>query len=392
MFLFKKYNIRSRNIPIMLAVDFLGGFLFFLPILALYFEQSLFSAKNVAIIFAVEAVAMAIFEIPTGAISDIFGRRKTLIMSFATILLSLCFLLVGGSMAMFVVYAVLGGLARALGSGTDVSIIYDSLAEEGKEQHYKKVMGTYYAIWPLGASIGSIIGGYLAHVSLSTPVIYTFIPISISFILTFFLKEPKYHKSEDDNFFKHVGTSIRAILKTKGLLLLLSGTFIIMSLGESMHQLQPLLLKFKELPIIYFGYFGTVIFGFSSLGHYVGYAVSEKLGNKKTLIIFAVLSPIFGIAATLTHKYTAVFLLAIPSIFFGIRNVVLDYLFNQKIPSSHRATINSINNLTSRVGIAIFVPLIGYLADLYTVNIAFMISMVVILFIAPALFSFIKEG
>ena len=49
----------------MYAIEFLGGFLFFLPVLALYFEQSLFSIKNVAIIFAIEAISVAIFEIPT---------------------------------------------------------------------------------------------------------------------------------------------------------------------------------------------------------------------------------------------------------------------------------------------------------------------------------------
>lgn len=243
----------------------------------------------------------------------------------------------------------------------------------------------------LGASIGSVIGGHLAHISLTTPIVYTFIPITISFILTFFLKEPKYYKTEDSSMLKHIGSSFKVILKSKSLLLLLIGTFIIMSLGESMHQLQPLLLEFKELPIIYFGYFGMVIFGLSSLGHYIGYAVSEKLGNTKTLVIFAALSPIFGIMATLTHKYTAVILLVIPSMFFGIRNVVIDYLFNKKIPSSHRATINSINTLASGLGMAVVAPIIGYLADLYTINIAFMISMGVILLIVPAIFSFIKD-
>src|SRR3989338_498961 len=105
MFL-KKYGIKSKNIPLMYAIEFLGGFLFFLPVLALYFEQSLFSIKNVAIIFAIEAISVAIFEIPTGALSDIFGRKKVVIMDFATILVALTFLLVGGNMFMFIGYAI----------------------------------------------------------------------------------------------------------------------------------------------------------------------------------------------------------------------------------------------------------------------------------------------
>ncbi|EKE07028.1 MAG: hypothetical protein ACD_18C00209G0002 [uncultured bacterium] len=45
MFL-KKYNIKSRNIPLMYVIGFFGGLLFFLPVLALYFEQSLFFSKE----------------------------------------------------------------------------------------------------------------------------------------------------------------------------------------------------------------------------------------------------------------------------------------------------------------------------------------------------------
>jgi MFS family permease len=389
MFL-KKYGITSKNIILMYAIEFLGGFLFFLPVLALYFEQSLFSVKNVAIIFAIEAIAVAVFEIPTGALSDIFGRKKIVIIDFAATLIALTFLLAGGSMSMFIGYAIFNGLAMALASGNSQSLIYDSLKEENKEEYYKKVIGTLYAVWPLGAAVGSIIGGHFAHISLSAPVVYTFIPITIAFVLTFFLREPHYHKPENQKMFNHIGSSGRYILHSKQLIILTFGWLLLMSLGESMHLLKPIFLEFKEVPIVYFGYLFALIFGLSSISHYIGHDVSKKFGNKKTLMFCLVISPLLTLVATLTHKYTAAVLLAAPSLLFGIRNTIIDYLFNKNIPSSHRATINSINSFISKIGIAGLSPLIGYFADLYSINTAFMIGVGLMLLI-PILFLFLKD-
>ncbi|MFH2104987.1 MAG: MFS transporter [Parcubacteria group bacterium] len=390
MFFLKKYNIKSRNIPLMYAIGLFSGVLFFLPILALYFEQDLFSIKNVAIIFAVEAIAVAIFEIPTGALSDIFGRKKVLIIDFVITFIALIFLLIGGSIVMFIGYAIINGFAMALGSGNHQAFLYDTLKEEGKDKYYKKVIGTLYSLWPLGASIGSIIGGYIAKVSLEATVAYTFIPMAIAFILVLFLKEPKYQKPSDTSILGHIKAASKVIIKSKQLLILVIGWLLLMSLGESLHQLKPLFFKYKEIPIEYFGYFSALVFGLSAISFYIAHSVSEKFGNKKTLIVSIIISAALGIIATLTHKYLAAGLLASTSLLFGIRNTIIDYLINKSIPSSYRATINSMNSFVSQIGIAVAIPLVGYLADLYSINTAYMIG-IGLMFVVPILFMFIKE-
>jgi predicted MFS family arabinose efflux permease len=133
------------------------------------------------------------------------------------------------------------------------------------------------------------------------------------------------------------------------------------------------------------------MFGLSALGHYIGHDVSEKFGNKSTLILAVTFSPIIGLASTLTHTYFSAILLSIPSIFFGIKNVVSDYLFNKNVLSSHRATINSILNSSNRIGIAVVVVFFGYLADLYSINTAFTIGFVLLLFV-PILYLFVKDN
>ncbi len=383
-------GIKSRNIPIIFLTEVIGGMLFFLPILALYFEKSLFSITNVAIIFAVESICIVLFEIPTGAITDLFGRKKSIILAHIFVLVSLVFLSIGGSMTIFILYAILNAFARSLTSGTYSAFVYDTLKEEGKEKHFKKIFGTLLAFWPLGASIGSIIGGYLANISLSLPVLATFIPIFVAFILTLFLKEPNYEKEEHKNITKHMFNASKLVVCNSQLLILLLASFVMMALGETVHLLSPLFFKFKEIPIVFFGYITALIFGFSSLGHYLSHDISEKWGNKVTLIWISVLSPLFVLVATFSTGYILIAFYTISSIFFGIKNPILNHLINKEVDSKKRATVLSVYNFIGHLGLAIATPLIGYYAEIFTINAAIQLSMILLL-VVPVLFVFVKD-
>ena len=76
----------------------------------------------------------------------------------------------------FLIFAFLSGVSAALKSGADHAIIYDTLLQEKKEKYYKKIISTLLALWPLGAIIGSVAGGFFAKFSLSLPIKLSFIP------------------------------------------------------------------------------------------------------------------------------------------------------------------------------------------------------------------------
>ena len=107
-------------------------------------------------------------------------------------------------------------------------------------------------------------------------------------------------------------------------------------------------------------------------------------------MISAIGSASLLILATLTSKYVSVLLFIIPSLFFGLRNPVINHLLNLETSSSKRATIISTSNFMGQLGMAIFAPFIGYLAELYTINTAFEVSGI-LMFIATILFLFLKE-
>lgn len=387
-----KLIIKSRNIYLLYIVTFLGGLMFFLPILALYYEQTLFSARNVALIFAIEAVASAFFEVPTGAISDLFGRKRSMLLAYSINIISFIFLWIGGNIVMFVAYAILVALAHALNSGSDTAIMYDTLKQEGQENLYKKVSGIYMAIWPVGAAVGSVIGGHLATISLSTPVFYTIFPFIIALILIFFIVEPQYEKKTESTINGQMFESFKDVFKNKQLIFILLGGIVAWSFGESVHFLSQLFFEFKNIPILWFGYVAAAEFTLSSLGFYFSHAISERFGNRRTIILSVVLLALLLIISTLTTGYTMLILFSLSSFFFGLRSPILGHLWNKEVESRKRATMNSINSLAYQLGVAIVISLVGYWSDLFTINTAFLLSGVIILTISTGFFAFLKKN
>lgn len=383
-------QIKSHNIPIMYAIAVAGGMLFFLPVLALYFQSKLYTTTNVALVFSLEAVCLVLFEVPTGAVADLFGRKKTVILSRTADLLALVFLFFARSMPMFAGYAVFNALARSLSSGTESALIYDTLKEEGREYQYKKIIGIHYALWPLGASAGSIIGGYLAKDSLQLPVLWTFLPIGLTLAGSLFLKEPSYQKEGHRNIARHMKGAFKLIAGNKQMLVLILASLAMMSLGETVHYLSPLFFKFKQIPIQYFGYISAITYGLSSLGHYLSHGFSKRLGDKMSLIVLTLLSPVLTLAATFAGGWGTVVLFTLPSICFGLKNPVIDHLLNREVSSGQRATVMSVNSFAGQLGIAAVAPLFGLIAQVFNINRAVQASAVVLLAV-PLMLLLLKD-
>ena len=60
-----KLTTTSRNVPILYTKSVISGTIFFLPILALYLQRELFSTTYFAIVYAVEAFILVLFEVYT---------------------------------------------------------------------------------------------------------------------------------------------------------------------------------------------------------------------------------------------------------------------------------------------------------------------------------------
>jgi len=384
------FGFKSRNIALVYGGNFFHGLFFFWPIFALYVQHSLFTPANVALVIAVQSIVIALTQVPAGAFADLFGRRKTLLLGSILWPVSLVPLYIGGSIEMFFAYAILSAIASSLGSGAGSAILFDTLKEEKKEKQYKKVSGITSALWPLGAVIGSIIGGHMAAESLTLPVFASFLPAGVCVILMFLLKEPKYAKAKHSSVKLHLSESLKLVYTNRQILILIGAMFVLWGVGEATYNLGSIYFDFKQVTILFFGYIAAASFALSSLGSFFSHEVSEKFGNKNTLIISSVASPLLLIFSTILPGLFSAFAIVLSSLFFGLRNPVLNHMLNLEVASDKRATLNSIFSLVSNAGLAFFAILIGYAANIFDINAAFAIGGIVMLSV-PILFIFLTN-
>lgn len=70
----------SRNVTILLALRAVRWFLVMMPVVTIFYREHGLSNQDIFIIQACFAIAVVLFEIPTGYFSDVLGRKKSLIL------------------------------------------------------------------------------------------------------------------------------------------------------------------------------------------------------------------------------------------------------------------------------------------------------------------------
>jgi len=281
-----------RNIYLLYVNAALRGLEFYIPIYALYLQEELFSIFNVTIILAINAIAIILLEIPTGALADMFGRKITLIGSGFSSIIFLVLIFVGDSFMVFVLAVIFQALGYTLASGTTDSLLYESIQAIDVESRpsFKKAVGILHSLWPIGASVSSIIGGILAKQSMKLPILVTIMPFIIAFFALFLVENPTIKEQSRDgiqlekteqSIWRQVRDSTGIIKHNRQLIIIFSVGFFSYAIGEVIHRLKPVFFSFKIIPVEFFGFFYGIAFGMSFLGSILSEPISKRLGPKQ---------------------------------------------------------------------------------------------------------------
>ena len=119
-----KNKLHIDNLEVMAFMD---GLVFFSPVSLLIRTKAGLSLEQFFVLQAFLSIMIFVFEIPTGKITDKVGYKKTLVLSqimwlMARVLLMLSF--ISGSFAVFLIEAVVEGIAISFSSGTLSAYLY----------------------------------------------------------------------------------------------------------------------------------------------------------------------------------------------------------------------------------------------------------------------------
>lgn len=180
----------ERNIDLYPKYRATADAMAWLPVFFLYFSERLTLAE-VLLLEAVYYVAVVIIEVPSGYMSDVLGRRRTLLLSSLAVLAAYVFFLMSGNFFGLATGQFLLAASIALRSGTDTAFHYESLHALDRESEYgdrEAIAGKYGFA---STAIAALAGGIFGSINLSLPYWLSLMTACVSFYVVYCFFEPE---------------------------------------------------------------------------------------------------------------------------------------------------------------------------------------------------------
>ena len=351
-----------------------------LPIYAFYallFMERGQTLRHVALLIAIWNVFAIMFEIPTGVLADRVNRKKLLVVG--ALLKGVCFITwyVSYDFWLFATGFAVWALASCLASGTEESLVFDGLKNDGREGEFTTVYGKVEASGVVGALVGIASSGVLVmHVSIGTIALISGIISIIDALLATNISpvvvNSKVEKEEKSPFttLKKAITFVKSnrLSRFVGLFILL-----IVTLGGYLDEFDALIIADFDLDFYWVTIIFMIRFAFMALGDLVAPKVEAKLRNlSQVIVVSAIGIVILGMFAYIWQPLGLV-MFGIPFFILSIANVVLVGRLNHEIDEDARATILSILRTGQSVGMVIFALIFGWLAGVTTLQMTYKI-------------------
>ncbi|MGD2073175.1 MAG: MFS transporter, partial [Candidatus Thorarchaeota archaeon] len=213
-------NMES-NVKFFNAYIFLNRLELWLPIYILFLMSKGFSLTQIAVLDAIWYISTFVFEVPTGAVTDRYGKKISMLISVFCQSVSFFMLAFSNSFLFISISYTIWGFASAFETGTYSAFLYDSLKQINKEDDYRRVIARVTTLAILSSALGSILAGYLGGIDLAIPILIT---ASIALLLCPFVLlfvEPDIEDTMEPTYLIHIRESVVFILKHRVVALLL---------------------------------------------------------------------------------------------------------------------------------------------------------------------------
>jgi len=361
---------------------FLISFNLVAPIIVPFYLSLGLSATSIFILSAVYMASNLFFEIPSGYLSDVLGRKKTLFLCGIAYTAGALIYAFFSNFYIFILAQIIFGIGGSLLSGTDTSILYDSLKQSKRESDFKKSEGISRFFIRIAASLASFLGGLIAIIALRAPFYFAAIVSMILIPLSFSLIEPKRKKRvAKTSAILDIGKISKFVLSHKKIMSITIYNALICSImlmTITSYYLYYNLLGFTTTHNgIIFGFFMI----FSALGSLFASSIENKIGKRNSFSLMALPALIF-ILLGIFQSILLIPLIFINGFIWGFSRPLFSGYTNDLINSEIRATALSVSNMVKVLPIIILAPLLGILIDLTSLSTSFFVVGIFYLLVA----------
>ena len=155
---------KIRNIRLFIAFRVFFNARFYYPVFTILFLDYGLTIEQFSILNTVWAITIVCAEVPSGALADLLGRKRLLVLTTLLMIVELSVIAFVPITNMSIVFwaflanRVLSGLAEAMASGADEAIAYDSLIAEGNPAQWPRVLSVQMRVKALAGVVSTTLG------------------------------------------------------------------------------------------------------------------------------------------------------------------------------------------------------------------------------------------
>jgi MFS family permease len=350
---------------------------------------------------------MVVFEVPTGVVADVWGRRVSYLLGTITLAGStFLYWLLWVTKAPFLPWAIVSmllGLGFTFFSGAVEAWLVDALHFAGYDGTLEAVMGRGQMVAGAAMLGGSVLGGVIAQAtSLGVPFLMRVGVLLAMFFVAGrlmndlgFTPEPSAHPLQDMRKLFH--ESVDYGLRNPPVRWVMLAAPFASGVGiYTFYALQPYLLELwgNEKAYSVAGLAAAIVAGAQILGGYLAPSFRRMFRKRTSALILATLGSAVVLAALgLTNSFwVALALLTIWAMVFAAEMPIRQAYLNDMIPSRQRATVLSFDSLMGNTGGVVIQPVLGKVADVYSYSTSLVVGAFIQLAAAPFLIRSRREG
>ncbi|MBR4039952.1 MAG: MFS transporter [Clostridia bacterium] len=354
------------QIPRLLSLSALGSFRLGGVWVALLAARG-FSMAQIGVAEGVFHIASLLFEIPSGVISDVFGRKYSLVTGRLMGLISSLLMVVSKDLAGVCLSLVFGALSYNFESGAREALAYDSLKAQGREERYLRYSAADMAIYRIGGASSSLLAGLSLLLGYKIANLLDAAMDFMCMLVALRLEEVRLEPAQDQA--RAAEKIVRTVRESVGFLISQPVARRIM-LANAFAGAVSILLSFflqAQLPLagLKNAYLGPALF-IIGLGGAVGSRFALKTAKIRYAHLYALClgGVLLGLVTGVSGNPAVMILGGFAAgAFDDLLQVRTDSLLNDRFPSSQRATLVSVSSLCFSLVMIVLSPLAGWFFD-----------------------------
>ncbi len=335
-----------------------------------------FSMLEIGMLESIFHIVSSCFEIPSGVVADVFGRKKTMVLASLVSFVSGLFMILSNNFWSVAFAIGFSALSYNLESGTREALAYDSLKFAGQEEKYNKFASTEMMLYRITSSTATLCAGFALWLgyrkAYAFDIVFSLIAIGIACSLSevSVSNDENTDNTENNNPNANKNAKIgyrlkNVITESWHFMIISKKARSIMVINALIGAVSTLVLFFLQAKLPLAG-LNDALLGPALFVMGLGAAFGAKAAGffpkwkYKIYIIISSIGVIFAFAMIFTELPYVMILGGFAGSFFDdFIEVRTDIILNEMIPSEQRATLISVNSFMFSVVMIVMSTLMG---------------------------------